>query len=174
MAKDTNQLRPPSRESREAGYETSGVSVLGLAIFVAGLIICAAIIHAGVWYLYRGYLHLDRQKDQTQSALTDPEFVRQYNKEHSTDFDAQRQPLPPPPRLQPSDGMDVQRTPEADLQEMYSSEDKVFAQMGWTIDKETRLPTRIPASVIQSVIQEHAGQAKPAATQPAAAKEPKP
>ncbi|HSU65931.1 MAG TPA: hypothetical protein VLJ39_03615 [Tepidisphaeraceae bacterium] len=166
MAKDHNQLRPPSREARESGYETSGISVRGLAIFLVALIVCAAIIHAGVWYLYGGYLALDREKDRTQSALTDPAFVRAYNKDHSTAFDPRRQPLPPAPRLQPSDGLSVQHTPEADLHEMYQGEDKVFKEMGWVIDEQTHQPTSIPESAVLSVI-DNANKHKGATSQPA-------
>jgi hypothetical protein len=151
MGTDNGQFRKPSPESLDAGYETSGISVKGLAIFVASLIICAAIIHAGVWYLFAGYLHLDREKDRSDSALTDQQVVGQFNQANHTNYPAASPGQPPPPRLQPTAGLDPARDPQADLQQMYRQEDEFFRRLGWKVDPESHVQTEIPASVITAV-----------------------
>jgi hypothetical protein len=154
MAMDNDQFQKPSPESLDAGYETSGVSVKGLAIFVVGLIVFAAVIHIAVWFLFKGYLKADEAKDRSDSALTDPRAVSQFNQQHDTHFPTATPGLPPPPRLQPTPGVEPPRVAAADLQEMYRQEDTVFAQMGWTIDQRTHVPVEIPESVLAAVIQD--------------------
>lgn len=164
---DTEQdpIQKPSTESLEAGYERSGVSVKGLAVFLVSMVVFAAVLHVALWFLLEGYLKLDRSKDRPNSALTDSEFLEQYNQTHAQKLAVSSPPLPPPPRLQPTPGLDQQNVPQADLQLMYREEDAVFARMGWDIDPQSHVPRAIPNSVVSAVIgDENNRQPKPQAT----------
>jgi hypothetical protein len=154
MATGKDHYQPPSSESIAAGYEKSGVSVKSLAIFLVCLIICAAAIHAGIWFLFSDYLKSDRAADRPMSALTDPEFVAGYNRRFGTTLPTATRALPPAPRIQPTPGLENQNTPDADLQQMYRQEDAVFHQMGWRVDEQTHVPLQIPESVVSAVISE--------------------
>src|SRR5690348_8214345 len=112
MAKDNGQFQAPSSESLEVGYETSSVSVKSLAWFVVGLVIVAAIVHAGVWFLLMGYVNYDQKKDRPFSALTDRQYIDQYNQKHGTALKVSELPPPPAPRIQDHD-------PAADLADMF-------------------------------------------------------
>lgn len=152
MATDKDPFQGPSIEARKAGYETSGISVKGLAIFLVCLVVLAAIIHAGVWFLFGDYVRFDEAQNRPHSALSDQQYVTDFNQQHGTDFAMPKQTIPPPPRIQPTPGLDQQNTPDADLQTMYAGEDTVFRQMGWTLDGRTHVQLAIPKSVVQAVI----------------------
>jgi hypothetical protein len=154
MAKDDTQLQPPSSESREAGYEASTVSIKGLAIFLVCLVVVAALIHLGAWFLLKAMVTHDQHHDDSSSALTDAQFVDHFNQSHGSDAATSRSPLPPLPRLQPTPGQDPQNVPAADLEAMYEKEDALFNRMGWTIEKESHAQLGIPQSVISQVIQD--------------------
>ena len=141
MGTDSNQLHKPSDASMAAGYELSTVSVRGLIYFVIGLIIVAALVHAGIWFLLRTYEKVYHQYSRPGSAVVDKQT---------------RLPLPPPPRLQPNPGST--NVPEADLQLMYSKEDELFTRMGWRINPQTHVPVEIPQSAIDQVIRDHPRQ----------------
>lgn len=170
MATGKDQYQPPSSESLAAGYEKSGVSVIGLAVFALCLIFVAAMIHAAVWFLFGAYLNSDRSRDQALSALTDPEYVARFNKANGTSMSPRTVPLPPPPRIQPTAGLPP-NTPDADLQQMYVGEDAVFRQMGWEIDPVSHVQRRIPDAVLAAVI---ADESKRQAQQPKAIGAPPP
>lgn len=167
MATDKDPFQPPSSESRENGYETSGVSIKGLAIFVVCLVVVAAAVHAGVWFLFGGYVDLHESTNRPHSALTDEQYVKDYNTQHGTQFAASQPAIPPEPRLQPTPGLPHQNDAPADLREMYVKEDQVFKRMGWTVDERTHVQRVIPDVVINAVIsdesarQKEAGGAKP-------------
>lgn len=161
MEKDSNQSQKPSPEALDAGYETSGVSIKGLAIFLFCLIVTAAIIHAGAWFLLGRYLNFDRQKDRPASGLIDSQVVDQFNAQDKTDFRPAQVGLPPPPRLQPTPGVDPPRVPAADLQEMYREEDVVFGKMGWRIDPQSHAVQEIPHKAVSEVIREETDAAAP-------------
>ena len=154
MAKD--QLQGPSSESLEAGYETTTVSVKGLAWMVVCLVVLAVVVHVGIWALLKGYWYADVRTDRLVSALQ-----------------AVPQPPPPGPRIQPNpfDSTEPDRPsnlPPDDLQAMYRGEDEAFRQMGWTVDERSHVLT-IPARFIEQVIQEEAGrkdEPPPPASQP--------
>lgn len=175
MATGKDHYQPPSSESLAAGYEKSGVSVKGLAIFLVCLVVVAAVIHTGVWFLFSDYLKSDQAKDRPSSALTDPEFVAGYNRRFGTTLPTDTTPPPPAPRIQPTPGLEHQNTPEADLQQMYRQEDAVFHQMGWRVDPETHVPLAIPDPVVSAVISDEKSrqgqQPKAMAAPPSTAKE---
>jgi hypothetical protein len=50
--------------------------------------------------------------------------------------------------------------PRADLQLMYSQEDRVFRQMGWLIDPQTHYPLQIPKTVLTSVMKDASSHQK--------------
>jgi hypothetical protein len=160
MATDKDPFQGPSTEARESGYETSDVSIKGLAIFLVCLVVSAAIIHAGVWFLFGGYVRHDESEDRPQAALKDEQFVSNYNREHGTHFPTPTQSIPPAPRIQPSPGLTQQNVPEADLQTMYAGEDEVFRKMGWSLEPRTHVQLAIPDSVVQSVIQNESARQK--------------
>lgn len=160
MAKDKDPFQGPSTESRQAGYETSGVSIKGLAIFVVCLVVLAAIIHAGVWFLFGDYVNFDEAQNRPHSAVSDQQYVTDFNQQHRSDFPMPKQTIPPPPRLQPTPGLDQQNNPDADLQTMYAGEDAVFRRMGWTLDERTHVQVAIPDSVIQAVISDETTRQK--------------
>jgi hypothetical protein len=160
MATDKDPFQGPSTESREAGYETSGVSIKGLAIFVVCLVVLAAIIHAGVWFIFGGYVRVDESQNRPHSALADQQYVSDYNHEHGTSFAAPTQTIPPAPRIQPTPGLDQQNYPDADLQAMYAGEDAVFKRMGWTLDERTQVPVEIPSKFIDAVISDETARQK--------------
>lgn len=147
MATDKDQLQAPSSESLEAGYETSGVSVRGLAIFVVCLAIFAAVIHVAMWYLLKAYESAINYNVRPESALVDPGMMGGRDK-------TARLPPAPPPRIQPSPPDDPFRVPQADLQQMFREEDVVFKQMGWEVEEPTHVQVAIPPSVISSVIRD--------------------
>jgi hypothetical protein len=150
MATDHNQLREPSSESLEAGYETSTVSVKALAWFVVGLIATAAVIHVAVWLLYREYVKIDERSDKPFSALTDPRTIDQYNQQHGTHLSAASVQQPPPPQIQPTPP--YHNLPSDDLREMHRAEDELFRQMGWTVEAQDHTGLHIPPQVIAAVI----------------------
>ena len=154
MDTDNDQLQGPSTESREAGYETSGVSVKGLAIFVVALIVTAAIVHAGMWYLMQGFVYVNELKDRQPSALTDRTFINDFNKRNKTNVSPAKLPEPPKPWIQPT--YPEHNVPESDLQLMYQKEDGLFRQMGWDVDAQTHVPTAIPSNVVSAVIDQEA------------------
>jgi hypothetical protein len=162
MATDKDPFQPPSSESRKAGYETSGVSIKGLAIFVVCLVVLAAAIHAGVWFLFGGYVNLEESANRPHSALTDEQYVKDYNAQHGTHFAASQPALPPEPRIQPTPGLPHQNNPPADLQQMYVKEDQVFKQMGWTVDERTHVQGAMPDAVINGVIADESARQKDA------------
>jgi len=137
MHTDSNQLHKPSDESLSAGYEVSAISVRGLVYFVIGLIVVAALVHLGIWFLLVGYERLYGKSARPPSALTDSNI---------------RLPLPPPPRLQPNPAS--ANVPAADLQQMYRQEDELFTRMGWRINPQTHVPLEIPQSAIDQVIRD--------------------
>jgi hypothetical protein len=147
-----NEQNPaPSPEAIEAGYETSTVSIRRLAIFLVCLIVVAAVIHVGVWFLFKDFVKHDERIERPRSALD------------STTV------LPPPPRLQPTPGVETQNVPAADLQQMYQQEDAVFVRMGWTIDAVSHQQTVIPSTVISAVIADESARQEhpPSSKQPA-------
>jgi len=159
MATDKDQLREPSSESLERGYETSDVSVKGLAWFVVCLIVVAAVVHAGVWFLLEEYIKRDELRDRPYAALADKQFADAYNNQHGTRLEAQEVPPPPPePRLQPSQGHE--RTPEADLRLMRNQEDDMLRRLGWVIDPVSHMALAIPSEVMSAVIHDEAGRQK--------------
>ena len=158
MATDKDPFQPPSSESREQGYETSGVSIKGLAIFVVCLVVVAAAVHAGVWFLFGGYVDLHESTNRPHSALTDEQYVKDYNAEHGTNFATSQPALPPEPRLQPTPGLPYQNDAPADLREMYVREDQVFKRMGWTVDEQTHVRRAIPDAVINAVISDESAR----------------
>ena len=162
MATDKDPFQPPSSESRQHGYETSGVSVKGLAIFVVCLVVVAAAVHAGVWFLFGGYVDLHESTDRPHSAVTDEQYVKDYNAEHGSNFATSQPGLPPEPRLQPTPGAPNQNDPSADLLDMYKREDNVFERMGWQVDPRTHVQTAIPDDVITTVIKDETGRQKQA------------
>lgn len=163
MATDKDPFQPPSSESREHGYETSGVSIKGLAIFVVCLIVLAAAIHAAAWFLFGGYVKLEESTNRPHSALTDEQYVKDYNAEHGTEFAASQPSLPPEPRLQPTPGLPHQNNPQADLREMYEEEDGLFKRIGWIVDEHTHVQQAIPDAVIEAVISDESARQKEAA-----------
>jgi hypothetical protein len=163
MATDKDPFQPPSSESRQAGYETSGVSIKWLAIFLVWLVVLAAGIHAGAWFLFGRYVTLDESANRPHSALTDEQYVKDYNAEHGTQFAASQPALPPEPRIQPTPGLPHQNNPPADLQEMYVKEDQVFKRMGWAVDERTHVQREIPDAVINAVISDASARQKLAA-----------
>lgn len=148
MATDSNQLHKPSPESVRAGYELSTVSVRALVYFVIGLVLTAALIHAGIWFLLMGYYNLYVGGMKPGSALTETGLLKHANVAKT----AAELPGPPPPRLQPS--QPENDVPAGDLQHMMEGQDNVFQRMGWTIDKETHVPLRIPSAAIEQVMRE--------------------
>lgn len=160
MATDKEQFQGPSSESRQAGYETSGISIKGLAIFVVCLVVLAAAIHAGAWFLFGGYVRSDEASNRAHSALSDEQYVKTYNREHGTELSANSLPLPAAPRIQPTPGAQPQNVPDADLQQMYGQEDAFFKRMGWTVDDRTHVQTTIPDSVVRSVISDETARQK--------------
>lgn len=160
MATDKDPFQGPSTDARDAGYETSGVSVKGLAIFVIALIVTAAVIHAGVWFLFGGYVRYNEAENRPHSALRDEQYVSDYNRTHGTRFPTPTQTIPPAPRIQPTPGLAEQNTPDADLQTMYAGEDAMFKRLGWTLEPHTHVQEAIPDSVIQSVISDETSRQK--------------
>lgn len=155
-----DQQQAPSDEAIRAGYETSTVSIKGLAIFLVCLVVVAALVHLGSWFVFREFLHSDVRQDRPLSALTDPRYVTQGSQ--STN------PLPPSPRLQPTPGSNPQNIPPGDLQKMYEDENAIFTRLGWTVDSGNPARLGIPTSTIDAVITEESErQKKDAATQPA-------
>jgi hypothetical protein len=166
MATDSDQLQAPSSESREAGYETSTVSIKGLAIFLVCLVVVGALIHFGAWILIKAMVTHDEHQDRSSSALTDAQYVDRFNRSHGLDVTPAGLPLPPPPRLQPTPGQEPQNVHAADMEQMYEKEDAVFSRMCWKIDKESHSLLGIPQSVISQVIQaELARQTRSAANE---------
>lgn len=157
---DKEQFQEPSSESRQAGYETSGVSIKGLAVFLVCLVVSAAVIHAAVWFLFGGYVRYDESQNRPHSALRDEQYVSDYNHAHGTDFPTPAQTMPPAPRIQPSPGLKQQNNPDADLQAMYAGEDAMFKRMGWIMETRTHVQVAIPDSVVQSVIADEATRQK--------------
>ena len=147
MHKDNDELRAPSSESLEAGYETSGVSTNGLMIFLVCLIGFAVILHVGIWFGVRAITRIQDRLDRATTALNDPKLL------NGRPFVTQA--APPPPRLQPNpEEKEDQRVPAADLQLMYRTEDEVFRSMGWTIREPDHAQVQIPPEVIAAVIRE--------------------
>jgi len=155
---DSDQLQAPSSESREAGYETSAVSIPGLAIFLVCLVIVAGAVHMGAWYLFRGMVTRDEHTDRSSSALTNQQFVDGFNRKYGSDGQVAASALPPPPRLQPTSGQEPQNVPAADLEQMYEREDALFRRMGWTVDKKSHAQLAIPPSVMSTVICEQSAK----------------
>jgi len=155
------ELQKPSAESLQAGYETSGVNIKGLVVFVVVLIVTAAVLHVGMWYLMWGFVRYDRLSDRPASALTDKDLVDTYSRQHGQKVEITALPPPPAPRLQPSPP-ETGRLPSVDLREMYEKEDSLFREMGWTIDEQTHGQTAIPSQVISAVIQEESARQKQA------------
>lgn len=152
------ELEKPSPQSLEAGYETSGVNIKGLVWFVVVLIITAAVLHVGMWFLMWGFWDYDRLKDRPSSALTDAQFVDGYSKEHGQKIELTALPPPPAPRIQPSPP-ETGRIPSVDLKEMYQTEDEVFRRMGWRIDEQSHAQA-IPPQVMSAVIQQERDRQK--------------
>ena len=138
MHTDGQQLRQPSPESLEAGYETSTVNVRGLVYFVIGLILTAAVVHVGIWFVLMGYQHVYELSERPRTGLTGATL-----------------PGPPAPRIQPSQPDDPMRVPAADLQHMFQQEDEFFDhELGWKVNRQTHVQTEIPAEVIDQVIRD--------------------
>ena len=154
------ELQKPSAESLEAGYETSGVNIKGLVWFVVVLIVTAAVLHVGMWFLMWRYWDYDRFTDRPTSALTDAQFVNAYSKTHGQKIEVTVLPPPPAPRIQPSPP-ETDRIPSKDLKEMYEKEDALFRRMGWRIDEQSHAQS-IPPQVISAVIQQERERQKPA------------
>lgn len=154
------ELEKPSAESVEAGYETSGVNIKGLVWFVIVLIVTAAVLHAGMWFLMWGYWDRASLREQPTSALTDAGYLKRFSDAHGQDVRMTALPPPPAPRIQPSPP-ETDRIPSKDLKEMYEKEDALFRRMGWRIDEQSHAQS-IPPQVISAVIQQERERQKPA------------
>jgi hypothetical protein len=98
------------------GYETRDWNPRYIAYFVVGLVVAAAIIHAGVWFLYRQF---ERQQARTEYR---PTLVDMPNTP------------PPEPRLQLS--------PASEYQEQRRREEEILKNYGW-VDRDKGI-ARIP------------------------------
>src|SRR6185312_4472477 len=96
------QLLPPSSESLEAGYETSGVSIKALTWSIVVIAVSAAIIHAVAWYVMVAFLKQEETAERSHSALSDQQFIASYNTEHGTTLSTTTPPPSPAPQIQPS------------------------------------------------------------------------
>ena len=165
MVTDNTQVQAPSSESREAGYETSTVSVEGLAIF-SRLPDRPGRTHSC------GSMAFDQGHGGERS--------RQGPVELRPDRRTVRRPLQSRPRVgghrrtfalatTPSTSTDRGRSHRtftaADLEHMYEREDAVFGRMGWKIDKESHAQLDIPQSVISQVIQDESARQGPNAAE---------
>ena len=166
MTKDPSELEPPSSESREAGYETSDISIRRLAIFVVCLIVLAVAIHAGAWLQFAREVSAGQKTDRAPSALSDLAYIDEYNRRRGAAAGLTVLPRPPAPQLQPSPNLQEQHVPADDLREMYQRENVVFAKMGWTIDPNDHNRMIIPSHVMDAVVRNEGLSAKIATTRP--------
>lgn len=99
-------------------HETTDVSIRGILIFGAGLIVAAFLIQLVVWVLFR-YI------DTHQEARTAPAYPLAAQQEVR---------VPPEPRLQTN--------PREDLRQLREQEDRILSSYGW-VDKSGGV-VRIP------------------------------
>jgi cytochrome c2 len=116
------------KKNPEVSHEHTDVSVRGILLFGAGLIILAVVTHLLLWWVF-DYFSVRDQK-QTQPRV--PSIARPQKE------------LPPEPRLQVS--------PAKDMREMRASEDAILHSYGW-VDQKTNT-VRIPIEQAMKLIAE--------------------
>ena len=67
MPSESNQ--PVSPEALQRGYESHGVNYKGLMIFLLVFILTAVVLHAGLWFLLKFYLGMERAADVPPSGV---------------------------------------------------------------------------------------------------------
>jgi hypothetical protein len=103
------------RDNPDVRHEQSDVSIRGIVIFAAGLLVAAIVIHIGLYWLLEFY---KEESPQRAPVVTAPGTGEQF----------------PPPRLQIS--------PRADMAEMRAAQERRLTTYGW-VDKEKQI-VRIP------------------------------
>jgi hypothetical protein len=133
MRMDTYQ---ESVDAVKLGHEPLALSVRGIVIFVICFIVSAVIIHAVVWWLYRGSMQQEQTEDRPASALVS------------------QRPAPAGPPLQPSPNH--QALARKDLAAMRAAENAEFARRGWLDEStaEVRVPDDIAQKAAAMIAQE--------------------
>lgn len=114
----------------ETHHEKSDVNIRALFWFVVIFIIFAAVTHALLYLLYRGYVHIGNSAHFQGAKLSEIEKPAGAN-------------VPPVPRLQPLPSKDdknhdvppYRNTPVTDMADLRAHEEQVLQNTGW-VDKE--------------------------------------
>jgi hypothetical protein len=134
-------------ETLTSGHEPDHANKRGLVIFVICFVAFAAVTYVALWFLLKLENGRVRDADRPRSLVA-----------------VVRYPLNAPP-LQPTQTHD--RRPQEDLVVMYRQEDRVFADMGWTVDQNTH-EARLPDALVQRVAsQANAHRVATASSRPA-------
>lgn len=132
-------------ETLTSGHEPDRISKRGMVIFVICFIAFAAVTYVALWFLLKNGNGRARDADRARSIVSDAHYSANA------------------PPLQPEQEHD--RKPQEDLALMYQREDRVFVDMGWSVDPTTH-EARLPDGLIQRVASAtHARRA--ASTRPA-------
>jgi hypothetical protein len=117
---------PPARDNPEVAHEGRDVNVKAIAVFAAGMVIAAVIIHVALYWLLSYYRERDAQHREPVTAvgpIDEPRAV---------------------PRLQVA--------PPADLAQMRAAEETALGTYGW-IDRDKNI-VRLPIERAMEIIAE--------------------
>jgi hypothetical protein len=125
-------------------HEESDVNVRALAIFGIVFVAFSIFTHFLIWYMYKGFVHMERRSSAANPVLTSM----------ARPADAG---IPASPRLQPfpsrAQGGDVvapySNTPVTDMTEMRRSQDEQLATYGW-ID-QARGSVHVPIATAKQI-----------------------
>ena len=128
--------------NRETHHEESDVNVRALLIFFAVFVVFAVFTHFLIWFMYKGFVHLERRdKPAALTAVKVP-----------ADQAVPAQPrLQPFPSRRPEGGVvaPYRNTPVTDMQEMRRTQDEQLASYGW-VDQQ-KGSVRIPVEVAKQL-----------------------
>jgi hypothetical protein len=132
MTQQTQQALPP--ESLARGYEREEFRLRWFVGAVVCLVLFAAAMHVGLWYLTKADSR-PRLADRPASSV------------------AEYRPTMSAPPLQSAAGHD--RLPRQDLAAMRQAEDRIFADLGWKVDGQTHRATP-PDALVRRVADRYA------------------
>jgi hypothetical protein len=120
----------PDPQAIDGGHEPDPLRVRAMVWSVIGFIAFAILAHAGIWFLLKHDVGKPRFVERPRSVV---------HPDAGPPSDA--------PAIQPMPQHDV--VPWQDAADMRAAEDRVFTQLGWSLDEHGR--ARIPDSVVSAV-----------------------
>ena len=122
----------------ETHHESSDVNVRALIWFMVVFVIFAIVTHVMLWFLYKGFVRMERKGSETLTAVQKPGGISIPKNEPL---------LEPFPQNLPNGGLSspIANTPVTHLSDMRRSEEEALSTYGW-VDRQKGV-VRVPIEV---------------------------